>query len=108
MPPRPAPRKPLQKRIGKSTNKWGLTLSDECIILCDKCYRGRFGPNQDSWDAGFDMGEVDSPSHCYQCGVLLPNELTPDGVEYVKFILDSDRGNEKVRELWRKQFAHLL
>ncbi len=99
---------PRLRRIGKATSEFGIANEDTCEIFCVKCYRGKYGPNESHWGHGRNYGEVDAPEHCYQCGVLLPNALTPDGVEYVQERLSNDRGNPKVRELWRKQFAHLL
>lgn len=95
------------KRFGDSTPRYGWIL-DPCTVLCEKCTRGRLGPNSENWGATQDRGEVDAPQHCEQCAVLLPNPLTTDGQEYVKEKVASNEGSAEILALWRVEFSYLF
>lgn len=49
-------------------------------------------------------GESDSPGSCDQCGVFLENDLTEEGIEYVKDLIaqhfSGGRGDKKVLKEW--------
>lgn len=48
--------------------------------------------------------EADCPQHCANCGEFLENDLTDEGVEYVKGLFqehrDSGRGTKEVLQQW--------
>lgn len=47
-------------------------------------------------------GEADTPNHCGGCGVFLENNLTQDGVEYVKDAIKDGRGS--VIDEWKAYY----
>lgn len=51
-------------------------------------------------------GETDSPDHCCGCGVPLSCELTTNGVEHVKELLEG--GGGCAQELWPVLFTDSL
>lgn len=95
------------KRKGKVTSVWGVQVELDCEILCAKCYRGKAGPYELNWETRH-TAEVDSPEHCYQCGVLLPNQLTPEGIDYLKEKLENGNMEDVVLKLWQREFRHVL
>lgn len=64
----------------------------QAALLCEACAKktsDKLTPSADSdqYPQGpysYGGGEADTPQHCDQCGVFLENQLTDDGVEYVR------------------------
>ena len=73
---------------------------DEADYFCIDCL------NQDNNTCPTENEETDSPAHCSSCGRPLLCQLTTDGVEYVKNLLQEQSGC--CRELWPVLFADYL
>lgn len=58
-------------------------------------------------NAPLDGEELDSPSHCSNCGVPLNHTLTTEGVKYVRAAIADDDGG-CCRELWPAVWADYL
>ena len=56
--------------------------------------------------------ESDSPTHCVQCGALIPHALTPDGVGYVSDAIAEWRdwgvGNADVLRQWVEAYEDVI
>lgn len=74
-------------------------------IYCAEC-------GESSWDPVFADSETDSPSSCDECGVLIPEQLTPDGVRYVREALYAwaahGDGDPDVLRSWVAEWPHVL
>lgn len=89
-------------------------LTDAAVLHCEDC-----APD----GAELVTGETDSPSHCDDCGALLAQDLTSDGVRYVEdairehiraavFVQSDGRefyaGRAGVLDDWREEFGDAL
>ncbi len=82
---------------------------------CPACYEGMGlagGDGRSDADCPiFSIGhEADAPSHCAECDALIPHDLTPDGVEYVREAVreaaqnPGDGWRAKITEQWREEY----
>lgn len=73
--------------------------------LCPGCHAAK-GYAADDPDAVpiFRDSEGDHPTHCEGCGGLIPHELTPDGIEYVRDAVESGDGDPATLAAWREAF----
>lgn len=87
------------KRDLTAAGKAPADVSDESSYDSDQFPKGPYA------DGG---GEADSPQHCGNCGVMLGNDVTPDGSAYIKAawreFVDNGRGNLDVLSAWREGY----
>ena len=62
--------------------------------------------SDDWWPLG--VGETDCPTHCEECGVLIWEPLTSDGIAYVRAALARGTGRAEVLATWREAYAAYL
>jgi hypothetical protein len=88
----------------------GFVPMDAGVMLCTDC-----ADMAAEGSAVFDSSETDSPSHCDECGALIPESLTTDGVAYVAEALASyvfgtvlhrgHVGSAAVLDEWRAEYG---
>lgn len=80
--------------------------------LCIDCYDPDDWKGFEDWSAPVAMDstdEADSPAHCIQCGILIEQRLTDEGVDYVIDAMfdDLDKGNRNaVTCQWVEAFEY--
>ncbi len=80
------------------------------MALCADCAKVE---RTESVFAGADFeplgaGETDTPTHCEKCEALIIENLTSDGVEYVREALAENTRRPEVLAAWREAFAAYL
>lgn len=53
-------------------------------------------------------GEADTPHHCGDCCKFLENDLTSDGVKYVREAIADDSGDQDVLRQWAEFYKDQL
>jgi hypothetical protein len=85
-------------------------LADSGVLTCEDCA-------EPGAELVSQPGETDSPSHCDGCGVLLEQDLTDDGCEYVKtalgeyihaHVFGGYGGTASVLDAWRAEYGSTL
>lgn len=80
---------------------------------CPDCYaelveQGRKPPTDDAETITVLFGaESDTPEHCLACEALLPFDLTPDGIDYVREAvegLEQGQGRREIIEQWQGEY----
>lgn len=78
---------------------------------CPNCYAATMTPDGEPRESDtpiFACGhEADTPSHCGLCEALIPHDLTPDGVEYVRDAvrrLQAGEGREEIVRQWQDYY----
>jgi len=89
-------------------------------ITCDDAVCTEHAPSDEEWSAAggfedwteplaiFADDESDSPTHCAECGVLIPHALTPEGFRAVaEAIAESLAAGERnpVTDQWRHEYG---
>ena len=82
--------------------------------FCPDCYARVINPDGGERELDvpiFAIGhEADTPSHCELCEALIPHDLTPDGIEYVREAVQAciddapGAGRRGIVEQWRRQY----
>ena len=78
--------------------------------FCPHCYEELGYADQDTGEERdvpiFACGhEADTPSHCAQCEALIPHDLTPDGLEYVREAVEGltvGQGSADIVRQWQE------
>lgn len=84
--------------------------------FCPDCYVKVINPDGGERELDtpiFAIGhEADTPSHCSVCDALIPHELTPDGIEYVREAVrdaaenPDDTWRAGIAGQWRDYYLH--
>lgn len=83
----------------------GFIISPDDAV-CAGC-SNRYSPDTDASPI-YSSSESDTPTHCRDCGDLIPHALTPDGLAYVAERLSAGDGDPGVLQQWRDEYGDAL
>ena len=87
----------------------GYYLDNWGIALCYYCINDYVVKSDDAIPMG--ISETDTPQHCWQCGSLIFEPLTTDGIEYVREVINNPgplSRRAEVVECWAKAYSDYL
>ncbi len=91
--------------VYRDPNGYVIQGSYLCVDCTDRADADEtHGP--DWWPLGVD--ETDVPNHCEECGALIWEPLTSDGIAYVRAALARGTGRAEVLATWREAYASYL
>ena len=96
-----------------------MSYAYNAAMICDACANTAMAEldaegiedegDTDSYPQYANSSEADSPQHCDHCGEFLENDLTGDGVEYVKGLIaqwhSNSRGDEEILRQWAEFYG---
>ena len=90
--------------VGGSPEEIGQTPLCPVCAVTGACGEGDPGSHSITY-----MDEADAPTHCEDCGTLIPHALTTDGLEYVverivEYLVTGSGSRSVIRE-WAAEYA---
>lgn len=92
----------------------GYVPMDSGYMLCPDCAADEIASDDDNGSVVFPSSETDSPTHCEECGTLIRESLTTDGMLYVvdalwqyvwHTVTSGHAGSASVLDQWREEYG---